>query len=120
MRLILLSLVLSLVSCEKKQPEPVCKALFKAVSVASQAVAVSLQCENQAAIAADLAAPLAKLNVCDVTAQATLSDFICPQLAQLVALTTVNQIPAAWKCTATIAGDIVKQKISDACVTFVK
>lgn len=120
MRYFLMSLLFVLTtSCEKKQPE-VCKMLFKSVSVASQAIAVSLQCENEAAIAADLSVPISKLALCDVTTQSAMSDFLCPQLAQMLTTLTVNSIPSDWKCTATIAGDIVKQKVSEACVSIVK
>ena len=113
-------LVFMVFSCEKKQPEPVCKMLFKSVSVASQAVATALQCENEAQIAADLSAQITKLGLCDVTAQSALSDFLCPQVAQLVASLSVGALPTTWKCKAEVAGEIVKVKVSEACLTVIK
>lgn len=117
-----IAVLLMLSSCTwmQKQPEPVCKLLFKAVSISSQAVATALQCENTAAIAADLSAQITKLGLCETTAQSSLSDFLCPQLSQMVSTLSVNALPVEWKCTGAIAGDIVKQKVSEACASIIK
>lgn len=112
--------LIALSSCHKQQPAPVCDMLFKAVTASAQAVAVALQCQNVPAIAADLSQPLTKFGFCAVTPQSTLADFVCPQLSQVVATLSVTAIPASWQCSGQVAGDLIKQKVSDVCAQIVK
>jgi len=118
----LLLALLFLTSCTQPATAPVCKSLFKSVSITSQAVATVLQCEDQAAIAADLSKPILKMGMCaETSAQSTqLSAFLCPQISRLVTEMSVNSIPANWKCTASMASDIIEQKITEACISYIK
>jgi len=118
MRFILI-LCLFLLSCTPQKPEaPFCKAMFSVTTNAAVIVATVLQCEDDAAIAADLAEPFLKLNLCEARAQSLLSDLICPQLALTVADVGKTAIPADWKCSAASVTEILKSKLNESCVSF--
>jgi len=121
--LLLLSVLLLIPSCVKKQalPEPMCKAVFKATTATANIIATTLQCEDPAAIAGDLSAHIVGLGLCaDTAQQSTLSDLVCPQLSTLVASMATSSIPARWKCSATVMTDLIKSQITSNCVGVIK
>jgi len=122
-KLCVLALLCLVVGCvQKKQlPEPICKAMFKASIASANVIATTLQCEDPAAIAADLSGNIVKLGLCaDMAQQSTLSDLVCPQVSALVASFVTAPIPAEWKCSATVVSEMIKAQISGQCVKMVK
>ena len=91
-------------SC-KTQPAPeaapYCGILFSAVTGTAQGVALAFDCANVAAIAADLSAPIQKLNLCPKDGEkalGTIGDTVCPQAAEFVASVGVGALPTKWEC----------------------
>lgn len=114
---------LTLASCTKKQPlpEPICKSVFKATTGAAHLIANTLQCTNVGAIAADLSEPVLKLGLCaETTAQSTVADLVCPQIATLVSSLAAAAVPAAWQCSMATISDIIKEQITSDCAKVIK
>jgi hypothetical protein len=125
MKRIVLALCLCLVGlagCTKEQAlDPLCKVANKAIFGAAQGIAEVLTCANPAVIAADIAAPIYKANLCQKEASAGLvGDIVCPQVSKTVIGIGLGTLPATWGCTGGSNAQVLEATLTDSCKKFVK
>lgn len=89
--------MIAVAGCTGKSP--VCEvAKIIAAPVAAE-IAIQLDCKDEAAINAALAAQLESYKVCDPAAKSVIGEIICPRLIDGLMNGVLKQIPATWKCT---------------------
>ena len=88
---------LAFASCKSNTtPVSVCSVAATSVSVG---ISATLNCQNQAAIAADLTAYMQSKGVCTATvASGTIGNLVCPMIGQYIISFANGSIPAAWQC----------------------
>jgi len=118
----LVALVFLFTSCEKTVVmKPVCKVAVKTLHGVADGVADVLQCTNPSAIAADLAEPLYKMELCERTvASGMLGDIVCPQVSEFVVGLGVGSLPAAWGCSGGEVSVDVEKALLDGCKKVLK
>lgn len=120
--LVLSVLVFGVVGCTKQEAmDPVCKIAVKSLYGTAQGVAEVLKCNNPAAIAADLAAPIYKYNLCQANAAAgTIGNLVCPQVTKTVISLGMSAIPADWGCEGGASIEKLETTLVDSCKKYVK
>lgn len=97
-----------------------CKTVFQVVFASAEMVADSLGCIDVQAVAADLSAPLAKVNLCkpgpSARARGVVGSAICPVLVGYVVDYATRRLPESWQCSGGFATIFARKQISDACV----
>lgn len=127
--LVLSTLALSLMSCTKDAPSVGC-VIEKAVSgVVAVTIAQQLQCSNQAAIEASIAAAASKAGICKSepalaigkpkvagSAMKSVGSDICGSVAGTLLAGLVNGVvPSEWGCSGESAQASLNQLIAGAC-----
>lgn len=115
---LILPLFFLLNSCTSSS-ETLCKSAVKAAVRAAEGVATVLQCENLAAVAADLTTPIREMKMCEGVQVGMIGDLICPEIADYVVGFGVNRLPEEWECKGGFAGDQAKDAIKNACLSVI-
>lgn len=118
-RLLCLSVFAALTGCTKPVTNPLCDVAVKALTGAAQGVASALQCENVAAIANTLTAPVKEWALCAESQQGLIGNVVCPQVAKLVLDMGLSALPAEWKCKGGAVGNTTKEFIETQCKQYV-
>ena len=108
--------------CKKEDVmDPACKIAVKTLYGAAQGVAEVLECSDPAAIAADLSAPIFKLNLCSANvAQGMIGELVCPKVVSTVLSIGVGALPAAWGCKGGATVAKAETALSDGCKKLIK
>jgi len=124
MKHILILAMILVAGCKMEAESPACKNLFSTVTGASQIISGVLQCKNTAAIAGDISAAMAKLNICTSSThysnRSLMSDVVCRQVSVVVSELSKSTIPHAWECSAQAVTELIKSKVAEKCAKMIK
>lgn len=113
----ILVLLMVLMGCT--QTAPVCKTVFKTTAMTANMIASVLQCEDPAAITADISDQIMALGLCAEIKQQSMSDLVCPTISNL--FIEMVSVPKEWKCQKDVAIDaLIKTKIYNTCVKIIE
>lgn len=108
-------LVLAVSACSFFK-KPGCFIQEQIVTVATDAVASTLECSGREAIRTDLTEVVSKVGLCSQAPTGNIADAVCPMaVGAILQFVSDKAIPQTWECKATNARAFLSEKLTDAC-----